>query len=118
MDETGARAYTLYRVVNTNPASDYDLMSYDERGTQPSRPLVGNEAVAWTGVSCWSRFRDAKNIAIRQRAAWITELFLTDPPVRIEQLVGKITHLTVFADVATLRAAIVQYHRVEQGGPR
>lgn len=116
MDETTVRMYTLYRVVNDNPASDYDLMSFAERGTQPNRPLVGVEVEAWTGVSCWSRLSNAEKIAKRQRAAWIAELRVTDPPVRTKQLIGKPEHLTVFADVPTLRAAIVRYHRVRQGG--
>lgn len=112
MDEATPKVYTLYRAVARNPASDYDLMSNAERGTEPLYPLVGRQVEAWTGVSCWSRFDAARDIAQRNGYGWLAEIHLVNPPVRVVHLVGKPYHLTVFASVTTLRAAIVRYHPI------
>lgn len=114
MDEATPKVYTLYRVARTNPATDEDFLSFAAMGRTLREPFTAADAEAYAGVSCWSRFQDAEKVARKTKRVWIAELRVSDPPMRVVQLVGGPYHFTVFAQAPMLRAIIVRYHRVDR----
>lgn len=83
-------------------------------GAYTPRAITAADVEAYAGVSCWSRFQDAEKVARKTKRVWIAELRVSDPPMRVVQLVGGPYHFTVFAQALMLRAIIVRYHRVDR----
>jgi hypothetical protein len=104
----------LFRIVESTPPSDYDLMSHQARG-RTMRVQTARARRLWSGLSVY-RTEDQAHAQIGRTpmlGRYIVELHIPmDGSVQMELDNGPHGHSTVWGDVATIRGLIVAVTRV------
>ncbi len=102
---------TIYRIVEADPATDLDYLTYAERGmpVRSDHP----DAVRWSrGYSCFLTFADARRKG--KGLPWKGEAFIAeyeladDTSFVLEQTTDRESHYTLWCDAAVLRAGLVR----------
>jgi len=90
----------LFRIVTADPPPRRDLMSYEQLGIVPRRPLTPRDRDRRTGVSHHDSLQAAVNKARESPhlGSYVAEILIpTGIQVRIEQTGRDQTHFTVWA---------------------
>jgi hypothetical protein len=103
-------ARVFYRIVQTDPPTLRDFMSYEALEIPPRRPLPSSDRDRWRGVSHYASFAAAESAA-RARpglGAFIAAVHIpTDGSVRIRQTGRDLDHFTVWAEADRLLGWVV-----------
>lgn len=112
---TDRQARVLYRVVQADPPSIRDFMSYAELGVPPRRPLSPRDRDRWQGVSHYLTLAAAEAAArtMPHLGRFVASVRVpTD--VRFERWGRDPNHCTVWAEAATLLGWVVSVTPVER----
>lgn len=112
---TDRLARVLYRIVQTDPATVRDFMSYGELGVPPRRPLSPRDRDRWHGVSHYLTFDAAQDAArVMPHLGQFIATVRVPSDVRFERWGRDPNHCTVWAEAATLLSWVVSIAPVER----
>jgi hypothetical protein len=103
----------LFRIVESNPPSDFALPSHQARG-RTMRAVTARAQRLWSGLSVYRTEEEARAQVGRSPmlGGYIVELHVpTDGSARMELDNGPHGHSTVWGDVVTIRSWIVAVKR-------
>jgi hypothetical protein len=100
-------AYTLYRIVRSNPPSREDFLSNAARGRRLESPTTERLRL-WAGLSSWATFAQAVRSARRHSGSGgyvATLIILDDAAIQVERTLGP-GHHTIWGDPDELLGCI------------
>jgi hypothetical protein len=106
----------LYRLVQTDPPTLQDFMSYEALGIRPRRPPTTRQRDQWRGVSHYATLAAARTRAriSPHLGAYVALIHIPDGvSVRVEQAGRDPDHYTVWAEPADLLGWVVSVEPVE-----
>ena len=107
---------TFYRLVQTDPPTVRDFLSYEALGIQPRRPLTARQRDEWQGISHYAT-QDAARIRARTSphlGSFIATVRIPSQSARVEQRGRDVDHYTIWAEPATLLSWVVSIIPVER----
>jgi hypothetical protein len=108
-------ARLLYRVVQSDPPTERDFMSYGELGVPPRRPLSPRDRDRWFGVSHYLTLQAAQAAArsMPHLGQYIATVHVPGD-VRFERWGRDPDHCTVWAEARILLGWVVSITRVQR----
>ena len=107
----------FYRIVQTDPPTLRDFMSYETLGVKPRRPLSRAERDRWRGVSHYATFTAAEAAArtLPHLGRFIATVHIpADGSVRLQQTGRDPDHFTVWAGADALLGWVMSVRPVQR----